>query len=157
MAGEHEAEVGAQFMKPEPPKRGRGRPKKEDGIPHENVKVSQPQIDPIQESMQLTRPLVELYSGALVQIAEDERARLTGETKESMVHVSAVVINQYFGGIGAHAALITLAVITASTSLNAWKLRMENLEKLKAEKIRRDQANGKIPDGVRPVPNQPVN
>lgn len=143
-AASHELESGSTFMKPEPPKK-RGPYKKRDEPDSKRPEIERTKVDPIQESMQLTGPLVEMYSNMLVQIAEDERARLNSETKSTMVHTSAVVINQYFGGIGEHAALITLAMVTASTSFNAWKLRAENLEKLREEKRQRDKNNGASP------------
>lgn len=115
--------------------------------------LPRPQVDPIQELMPVTTGLVSFYSNWLVQIAEDERARLTKEKSDVLAHTSAVCLNQYFPGVlGSHAALIVLCVTVAETSFAAVKLRRENLEKMKAEARRQQGVNqNSVRQNVQPL------
>lgn len=95
----------------------------------------QPHVDPIAELMPVTKGLATFYSNFLVQIAEDERAKLTEEKHAVISHTAAVCLNQYFPGVlGAHAALIVLSVTVLETGMSAMRFRNENLEKLREEK-----------------------
>src|ERR1700726_1762505 len=50
------------------------------------VNLLTPPVDPIKELQPLTDQLTIFYSNMLVQIAEDERAALSGETQKIMSH-----------------------------------------------------------------------
>ena len=93
-----------------------------------------PSVDPIAELMPLTTALTSFYSGFLVQIAEDERARLDKTTSDTLSHTTAVCMNQYFpNAMGKHASLVVLLCIIGQTSFTAYQLRKENLAKLMKE------------------------
>ena len=152
-----EAEGGG-FMKPGE-KRKRGRPKKTEaaaptkapaGATTSGGPSNGPQVDPITELLPLTKTTTALYSNVLVMYAEDERARPDKNTQDALSHAQAACLVQYFpNSFGNHAALILLATIIGSTGFNAWALRRENLEKLKAEKA--------VMNGIDPAAKNPRN
>ncbi len=147
MAEDAAAQAGQnQFMSPG---RKRGRPRKVPGDgsgeakkmgpkPQPGSVGPVPQVDPIAELMPLTMGLASFYSNMLVQIAEDERAKLSKEKSDLIAHCSAVCLNQYWpGALGKHASAIVLAVTVGETSFVAYRLRKENLERLREEARRR--------------------
>lgn len=148
------------FMNPGAERKKRGRPRKDQGagpqkpahdpIPGSTVNVAPP-IDPIAELMPLTTALATFYSQFLVQIAEDERVALTKDKHQLVAHTSAVCLNQYMPGVlGKHASAIVLIVTIAETSFVAYRLRMENLARLRkeySEQKARASQEGKAPNG----------
>lgn len=142
-----EKEAGG-FMQPGE-KRRRGRPRKDPNAPPKEQAQPNPQVkDPIPEIKTLTKPVVGLYSNVLVMYAEDEKAALNDQVQEALSETSAQCLHQYFPDtFGKHTALIVLTLTVGSTFLNAWRIRKENIEKMKEEKAHRESMNGHAKGG----------
>ena len=151
-----EQESGSQFMRPEPPKRGRGRPKGST-TKEEPLRAQPSQDEAIKAFYPLSAGVVETLSSFCVRLAEDDRASIKDPHRSMMVQ-SGAVCGYYFIGEGSEkwVALGTFLLLGTQAFANAYSLRMQNLQMLHEEKKRRDAAQNSPQPNGQTGPSQPV-
>lgn len=88
----------------------------------------------VENNKKFVRPMIGAVSSLGVKYAEDERAAMGPTEMEVIVDSASACLAQYLPAVlGAHANAVVLFATLTQWSFRVYMLRMENLEKLKAE------------------------